>query len=96
MDSDPSFETYEVDGAIDAILQGPALPRIPLAVMSKTEPFATAPGVSPAILSKLEEVWPLVGDALVKLEPQTPRIFATGSDHYVQIHDPDLRSPRSG
>jgi hypothetical protein len=90
LDSDPSFETYEVDGAIDAILQGPALPRIPLAVMSKTEPFATAPGVSPAILSKLEEVWPLVGDALVKLEPQTPRIFATGSDHYVQIHDPDL------
>jgi hypothetical protein len=90
LDSDPSFETYEVDGAIDAILQGPALPRIPLAEMSKTEPFATAPGVSPAILSKLEEVWPLVGDALVKLEPQTPRIFATGSDHYVQIHDPDL------
>jgi hypothetical protein len=26
----------------------------------------------------------------VTLEPQTPRIFATGSDHYVQIHDPDL------
>lgn len=23
-------------------------------------------------------------------EPQTPHIFATGSDHYVQIHDPDL------
>ena len=39
--------------------------------MSKTEPFATAPGVSPAILSKLEEVWPLVGDELVKLEPQS-------------------------
>ena len=90
LDSDPSFETIDIDGAIDAVLQAPALPRIPLAVMSKTEPFATAPGVSPAILSKLEEVWPLVQDALVTLEPQTPHIFATGSDHYVQIQDPDL------
>lgn len=90
LDSDPSFETYEVDGAIDAILQGPALPRVPLAVMSKTEPFATAPGVSPVLLSKLEEVSPHVQHELVQLEPQTPHILATGSDHYVQIHDPDL------
>lgn len=72
LDSDPSFETVDIDGAIDAILQAPALPRIPLAVMSKTEPFATAPGVSPAITSKLDEVWPLVQDALVALNPQTP------------------------
>ena len=89
-DSNPRFETIDIDGAIDAILRARELPRIPLAVMSKTEPFATTPGVSPAILSKLEEVWPLVGDELVKLEPQTPHIFATGSDHYVQMHDPDL------
>ena len=89
-DSNPRFETIDIDGAIDAILQAPALPRIPLAVISKTEPFTTLSGVSPVILSKLEEVWPLVGDALVKLEPQTPHIFATGSDHYVQLRDPDL------
>ncbi len=90
LDSDPSFETVDIDGAIDALLEAPALRRIPLAVMSKTEPFATAPGVPPAITSKLEEVWPLVQKALVRLEPQTPHIFATGSDHYVQIHAPDL------
>ena len=90
LDSDPGFETIDIDGAIDAVLQAPALPRIPLAVMSKTEPFATAPGVSPAILGKLEQAWPLVQDELVKLEPQTPHILATGSDHYVQIRDPDL------
>jgi hypothetical protein len=90
LDSDPGFETIDIDGAIDAVLQAPPLPRVPLAVMSKTEPFATAPGVSAAILTKLEEVWPLVQDALVTLEPQTPHIFATGSDHYVQINDPDL------
>ena len=90
LDSDPSFETIDIDGAIDAVLQTRALPRVPLAVMSKTEPFATAPGVSPVLTSKLEEVWPLVQDELVRLEPQTPHILATGSDHYVQIHDPDL------
>jgi hypothetical protein len=27
---------------------------------------------------------------LVNLEPRTPHIFATGSDHYVEINDPDL------
>jgi pimeloyl-ACP methyl ester carboxylesterase len=89
-DSNARFETIDIDGAIDAILRARELPQVPLAVMSKTEPFATAPGVSPAILRRLEEVWPLVGEELVKLEPQTPHIFATGSDHYVQIHAPDL------
>ena len=89
-DSNRRFETIDIDGAIDALLRARELPRIPLAVMSKTEPFATLPSVSPVIKRKLEEVWPLVGDELVKLEPQTPHIFATGSDHYVQIHDPDL------
>jgi hypothetical protein len=90
LDSDPSFETVEMDGAIDAVLQAPALLRLPLAVMTKTEPFATAPGVSPALLKRLEEVWPLVQDELVTREPQTPHILATDSDHYVQIRDPDL------
>ena len=27
---------------------------------------------------------------LVKLEPDTPHIFAAGSDHYIQINQPDL------
>jgi hypothetical protein len=27
---------------------------------------------------------------LVKLEPDTSHIFAAGSDHYIQIHQPDL------
>lgn len=90
LDTDAGFERIDVDGAIDSILRAPPLPRIPLAVMSKTEPFQTAPGVSEAILTKLEQVWPPVQDELVTLEPQSPHILATGSDHYVQIHDPDL------
>ena len=71
-------------------MQAPALPGVPLAVMSKTEPFATAPGAPEDVLTTLEQAWPRVQEELVTLEPQTPHILATGSDHYVQIHDPDL------
>lgn len=90
LESDPGFETVDIDGAIDAVRDAPALPSVPLAVMSKTEPFGTAPGVSAALKRRLEAIWPRVQDRLVTLEPQTPHIMATGSDHYVQIHDPDL------
>ena len=90
LDSQPEWETFDIDGAIDSVLAAPPLPAIPLAVMSKTEPFATSPTVPPEIRQRLEEVWPAVQDALVPLEPRTPHILATGSDHYVQINDPDL------
>jgi hypothetical protein len=29
-------------------------------------------------------------EGLVKLEPDTPHIFATDSDHNIQIHQPDF------
>lgn len=90
LDHQRGFETVNVDGAIKAIQNAKPLPRVPLAVISKTEPFATAPGVPKALTVRLEQVWPRVQGLLVTLEPQTPHVFATGSDHYVQIHDPDL------
>jgi pimeloyl-ACP methyl ester carboxylesterase len=89
-DSDPRFERLEVDGAIDAVERGPRLPRVPLAVMSKTEPFGTPPGTPRSITAPLERAWPRVQELLVTLEPQTPHILATGSGHYVQMQDPDL------
>jgi hypothetical protein len=63
---------------------------MPLAVISKTEPFATARGTPKDLTRKLERVWPKVQAALVTHEPRTSHIFATGSDHYVEINDPDL------
>jgi pimeloyl-ACP methyl ester carboxylesterase len=90
LDHQPGFETVNVDRAIAAIQDARPLPRVPLAVISKTEPFATAPGVPRALLIRLEQAWPKVQALLVGLEPQTPHVLATGSDHYVQIHDPDL------
>jgi len=86
----PDWETFDIDGAIDSVLAAPPLPRIPLAVLSKTEPFATSATVPAEIRQRLEQVWPEVQDALVSLEPNAPHILATGSDHYVQVNDPDL------
>ncbi len=89
LENDPGWETVDADAAIKSI-NNAKLPRMPLAVISKTKPFATAPGTPKDLTRKLEQVWPKVQSALVNLEPLTPHIFATGSDHYVQINDPDL------
>jgi hypothetical protein len=42
------------------------------------------------VAKRVLQVWPATQDRLVSLEPQTPHMFATGSDHYVQLRDPDL------
>jgi hypothetical protein len=57
--------------------------------MSKTEPLAR----SRCLAGDPEQARGGLApgrDELVTPEPQTPHIFATGSDHYVQVHDPDL------
>ncbi|MEU9212196.1 alpha/beta hydrolase [Streptomyces sp. NPDC048415] len=89
-DDDPAFERFDIDGAVAAVDRAGPLPKVPLAVISKTEPFAAAEGTSKLLLTRLERAWPRVQQALVELAPQTPHLLATGSDHYVQVHDPDL------
>ncbi|UUU43741.1 alpha/beta fold hydrolase [Streptomyces sp. NBC_00162] len=89
-DSRPGFEKVDIDGAIDAVTAAKPLPEVPMAVLSKTEPFAAAPGTSKTLLATVERSWPAVQQTLVDLGSQTPHILATGSDHYVQVHDPDL------
>ena len=84
------WETLDIDGAIRDVQQAKPLPRMPLAVISKTRQFGLLPGFPADVAKKLLEVWSTTQDLLVKLEPQTPHILATGSDHYVQLHDPDL------
>ena len=84
------WETIDINGAIRTVERARPLPRMPLAVISKTEQFSLPPGFPKDVARKLLQVWPITQDRLVSLEPQTPHIFATGSDHYVQIRDPDL------
>ncbi|WCD84203.1 Putative aminoacrylate hydrolase RutD [Streptomyces xanthophaeus] len=89
-DADPDFEQVDVEGGVTAIDDGGPLPPVPVAVLSKTEPFAAPATMSKDLLAKLEAAWPKAQQALVGLRPQTPHLLATGSDHYVQLHDPDL------
>jgi MFS family permease len=86
-------------GAVLGILLGGALaqrfgwrPAVPVAVLSKTEPFGGLPATMPAGLTgeDIEQLWPQVQAGVVQIAPQTPQILATGSDHYIQVHQPDL------
>jgi hypothetical protein len=92
LDEEPGWETIDPDEAIRTVQHGGPLPHIPAVVISKTQPFAVSPSVPGSITQTLERAWPQVQDALVILEPDTPHVLATGSDHYVQMHDPDLVS----
>jgi pimeloyl-ACP methyl ester carboxylesterase len=89
-DNDPAFENVDIDGAVAAVDRAGPLPKVPLAVLSKTEPFAAPARTPKPLLTGLERAWPRVQQTLVELVPQTPHFLATGSDHYVQVHDPDL------
>jgi pimeloyl-ACP methyl ester carboxylesterase len=86
----PGWETLDIDGAIRAVKRAKPLPRMPLAVVSKTDQFGLTPDFPKDIAARLLKVWPITQNRLVPLQPQTPHILATGSDHYVQLHDPDL------
>lgn len=52
--------------------------------------FAIPATVAPERGAQLEQAWREATSDLIALRPQTPHIFATGSDHFVQIHQPDV------
>ena len=92
LDQDPTWETVDADEAIATLEAGPPLPSFPFAVVSKALPFGIAPGAPADVVARLEQVWPQVQDTIVQEVgmSQPPHVIATGSDHYVQMHDPDL------
>ena len=53
-------------------------------------PFAVPGTVSAEQGAKLEQAWRDASADLIALRPQTPHMIATGSDHFIQIHQPDL------
>jgi pimeloyl-ACP methyl ester carboxylesterase len=85
-----SFEVIDIDKSVAQVAAAPAFPPIPAIVLTRTEPFAVPPTIPAEKGAKLEQAWREATSDLVALRPQTPHIFATGSDHYVQIHQPDL------
>jgi pimeloyl-ACP methyl ester carboxylesterase len=87
-DSDPTFERFDIDASVAEVAAAPAFPAVPTAVISKTEPFPVPP--TNPIAPILERVWPEQQQSLVDLRPGTPHVIATGSDHYVQVSNPDV------
>ncbi len=85
-----SFEIVDIDTSVAQVLAAPAFPAIPIAVLTKTAPFPFPASAPAGLAAQVEKVWPQAASNLVALRPQTPHFFATGSDHYIQVHQPDL------
>jgi pimeloyl-ACP methyl ester carboxylesterase len=86
----PSFEVIDIEKSVAQVAAAPAFPPIPTVVLTRTEPFAIPPTVPSEQGAKLEQAWREATSDLVALRPQTPHLVATGSDHFIQIHQPDL------
>lgn len=85
-----SFEEVDIDTSVAQVTAAPAFPPVPVAVLTRTEPF-TVPADLPADKSaKLEQVWRDAAAKLVALRPQTPYVEVTGADHFLQAHQPDV------
>ncbi|OBK10978.1 alpha/beta fold hydrolase [Mycobacterium asiaticum] len=88
---DPSsFEVVDIDRSVAQVAAAPSFPPVPTVVLTRTEPFTIPPDLPADKSAKLEQAWRDAAAALVALRPQTPYIEASGSDHFVQIHQPDL------
>ncbi|MFY9837987.1 MAG: alpha/beta hydrolase [Xanthobacteraceae bacterium] len=92
----PESEQVDIEASIDQVRQAPPLPPIPLVVLTRTEPFQLPPGFTlPAGITS--ESWAAIDTAFVnaqryfvELEPTTPQVFATGSEHNIELSQPDL------
>jgi pimeloyl-ACP methyl ester carboxylesterase len=88
--SAPTFEVVDIDKSVAQVAAAQPFPPVPTAVLTKTEPFPIFPSGSTGLSAKVEQVWTAAARNLVALRPQTPHTMATGSDHYIQVHQPDL------
>jgi pimeloyl-ACP methyl ester carboxylesterase len=88
--SNPDFEQVNVETSVAQIKKASPLRRMPLVVLTKGKAFARPAGPDTFDFALLERLWPEGAEDLVKLEPESPHIFATDSDHFIQIHQPDL------
>ena len=91
----PESEQVDIEASIDQVRQAPPLAPIPLAVLTRTEPFQLQPGSLPAGITS--ESWAAIDTAFVnaqryfvELVPTTPQVFATGSEHNIELSQPDL------
>lgn len=87
----PGWEVIDIDRSIAQLNAAPPLrPGLPLMVLSKTKPFVLPPSVVGFTSAQLQRIWNRTQNELPALEPQTPHLIATGSDHYIQVRQPDV------
>ena len=88
----PESERVDIDASIDQVRQALPLPPLPLAVLTKTEPFQIQPGSLPAGITgaAIDTAFGNAQRYFVELVPTTPQVFATGSGHNIQLSQPDL------
>ncbi|MEJ2889550.1 alpha/beta hydrolase [Actinomycetospora aeridis] len=89
--ADPASERIDVDASAAQVRTGPPFPPVPIAVLTKTEPFQTTLPPPPGLT--VEELNGLYEDAqsdYVALRPGTPQTIANGDAHYIQWQSPDL------
>jgi pimeloyl-ACP methyl ester carboxylesterase len=87
----PEAEKIDIDRSVAQVEAAGPVPAVPIVVLTKTEPFQTALPPPPGLpWEDTNRLYEQAETALVQLRPDTPQIFATGSDHYIQWHDPDL------
>jgi pimeloyl-ACP methyl ester carboxylesterase len=88
----PASETVDIEASMDEVERARPLRRMALAVLTRTEPVQVPPGLLPRGLTvrQIDEAYNSAQDDLVRLAPATPHIFATGSEHYIQLSQPDL------
>ena len=89
--NDPNAERIDLDASIAQLQGAPALPDVPIVVLSKTQPFGGLPPTLPGGLTgqDIEQRWPQVQSGVAAIRPQTPQTLVHDSDHYIQVHQPD-------
>jgi pimeloyl-ACP methyl ester carboxylesterase len=86
----PSFEIVDIEKSAAQVGAAPPFPPVPTVVLTRTESFLIPPDLPREQGAKLEQAWRDGAAALLALRPQTPHMVATNSDHFIQIHQPDL------
>jgi pimeloyl-ACP methyl ester carboxylesterase len=87
----PTAERIDIDATVAQVNAAPPLRPVPIAVLTKTEPFETSLPFPPELPSAdLNRLYEVAQTSLVALEPGTPQTFATGDAHYIQWQSPDL------
>ena len=91
LENDPGSEKFDVPASAKLSEAAPTLRQdLPMALLTKTEPFALPPGDLGFTAADLDQAWAKNQQVLGALVPNTPFIFARGSDHNVQVSQPDL------